>query len=234
MEEQDRTDIFHAQCENVRALGMVWNQVNSNINRHYAKDQTVLAERETRLLAVVYCALAEGIFSKLIHTPHGLPLTEIAQIKAVQNAGGVKNGWLKCVELALRRVDAQQGSHLPNTRQTLARFIERYIFDPSLIRNKLAHGQWCTALNRETTAINADITTEISALDVVELYRRRSALDSLAALVEDIIESPNRAHMRDYWIRVTDFESRAEEQRSWTLTKKLVALKRKASLPRAT
>jgi hypothetical protein len=234
MDEQARSDIFHAQCENVRALSMVWRQINSNVNRHYMKDQAVLAERETRLLAIVYCALAESIFSKLINTPRGLSLQEIAQVKSVQVDRGVKEGWLKCVELALTRVDAQRSNHLPNARQRLTRLINSYIFDPSLIRNKLAHGQWCIALNRGSTAINADLTSEIQSLDVVELYRRRTALDSLSAILEDIIESPNKAHMRDYWPRLVAFESTAAVQSAWTLAAKVAALKQKASRRPAT
>ena len=234
MDEQTRSDIFRAQCENVRALCVVWRQINANINRHYTKDQTALAERETRLLAIVYCALAEGIFSKLIHTPNGLTLADIAQIKTAQSAYGVKDGWLKCVDLALTRVEAQRGNHLPNVRQKLQRLISSYIFDPSLIRNKLAHGQWCTALNRESTAINAAITAEIQSLNIIELYRRRTALDSLSAIVEDIIESPNRAHMRDYWPRITEFETAALQQSNWTLAAKVAALKAKAAHRAAT
>lgn len=229
MDEQTRSDIFHAQCDNVRALSVVWKQINANINRHYTKDQVALAERETRLLAIIYCALAESIFSKLIHTPNGLTLADIEQIKAVQSARGVKDGWLKCVDLALARVEAQRGNYLPNVRQTLRRLITSYIFDPSLIRNKLAHGQWCTALNRESTAINAAITAQIQSLDIVELYRRRTALDSLSAIVEDIIESPNRAHMRDYWPRITEFEAAALQRSKWTLAAKVIALKAKAA-----
>lgn len=227
MNEQDRECVFHAQCTNVRTLVTVWAQINSSINGHYTKDQVTLAERETKLLAVIYCALAESIFSKLIHTPHGLSLDSIQQIKAAQNHSGVKDGWLKSVELALRRVDARRSNHLPNVRRRLDSFVNKYIFDPSLIRNKLAHGQWCTALNRDNSLVNADLTREIATLNVVELYRRRTALDSLAAIVEDIIESPNRAHMRDYWVRLDAFERRAEHQRLWTLEAKVEALKKK-------
>ena len=229
MDEQTRVDIFHAQCENVRALNMVWKQINSNINRHYTKDQVVQAERETRLLAIVYCALAESIFSKLIHTPYGLSLAQIAQVKSIQSDRGVKAGWLKCVDFALDRVDAARSNHVPNARQRLERIVTSYIFDPSIIRNRLAHGQWSIALNGDSSAINSELTAEIQSLDIVELYRRRTALDALSAILEDVIESPNSAHMRDYWIRLTTFEEQARLQNAWTLRGKLEALKIKAS-----
>lgn len=225
-------EVFRAQTENVRALQLAWSDINRQINAAIlAKNQRAIISF-TRILAIVYCALAEAIFSKIIHTPHGLSLDGIEQIKAKSNANGVKSGWSKCAELSLRSVEGK-GNHAPNVKKKLDTLIDKYVFDPSLIRNKIAHGQWSIALNRENTAKNVDLTREIERLDVVELYRRKNALERLSAILEDIIESPKKAHPRDYWQHMVEFEAEQEKMQAWTIEKKINSLFRKKSFSKS-
>lgn len=163
----------------------------------------------------------------MIHTPHGLTLDEIGQIKKSLNAEGVKSGWIKCAELAIRRVDGDRSNYAPNVLRKLSSLIEEFIYDPSLLRNKLAHGQWSVALNRDNTAINAEITREIESCTVIDLYRREHSLERLSAIIEDMIESPNRAHRRDYWVHLTELEEGEREISKWTLERKVEQLQRK-------
>nr|WP_294866515.1 hypothetical protein [uncultured Pseudogulbenkiania sp.] len=229
MNEQQRIAVFDAQTINVRELEKAWSHTNRQINALLLQKSHKSVEITTKLLALIYCALAEALFSKLIHTPNGLPLVEIEQVKCNANARGVKFGWTKCAELAIRRVEGAKSNHGPNVLKKLSEMIEQYIFDPSLIRNKLAHGQWSVALNRENTAVNTDITNEIDAHTVVELYRRKNALEKLGAILEDIIESPNKAHHRDYWLHLMEFEKQQEKLASWTIEKKIERLFEKKS-----
>jgi hypothetical protein len=107
-----------------------------------------------------------------------------------------------------------------NVLQKLNQLIEKFILDPSLIRNKLAHGQWRVALNRDNTAINRDITQEIASYDVVVLYRRKNALSRLAAILHDLIQSPNKAHWRDYWTHLVALESDQDMMAAMTYAQK--------------
>jgi hypothetical protein len=141
MNQQQREDVFHAQTQNVRGLETAWAHLNRQINALILQKNNKSVEVTTKLLAVIYYALAESKFSKLIHTPNGLSIHEIIQAKHVASTQGVKFGWLKCSELALQRVAGVRSSHGPNVFQKLSRLIEQFIFDPSLVRNKLAHGQ---------------------------------------------------------------------------------------------
>ena len=223
-------EVYSAQTENVRELERAWRHVNRDINTSYLKNQRSSVSYETKIMALVYCALAEAIFSKLIHTPHGFEYDHILQIKQATNSHGIKDGWLKCLELALLRVEGRGGGHVPNVQRKLSAFINTYIFDPSILRNKVAHGQWVKALNRETESVNGDITQEISELNVVELYRRKHALEKLASILEDIIESPNKAHHRDYWQHLVDMEQEQAAMAGWTIERKLEQLKQKYEL----
>lgn len=219
--------IFHAQVDNVRELERAWKHVNRDVNEAYYKNQESAVSFETKLLSLLYCALAEAVFSKLIHTPNGFSAADILQIKRAQSDEGVRAGWTKCIELALLSVNARKSNHGPNVKKKLHELIELYIFDPSILRNKIAHGQWVKALNRDNDAVNNDITAEIASLTVVELYRRKHALEMLVSLVEDLIKSPNKAHQRDYWSYVCEMESAQKEMASWTVENKVEQLLKK-------
>ena len=132
----------------------------------------------------------------------------------------MKHSWVKCAELAVRRIEGVKHNHPANVLRKVTELIESYIFEPSLIRNKLAHGQWSVALNRDNDAVNHDLTAEIDRLDVVELHRRQHALEHLETILEDIIESPNRAHRRDYWAHLTAFEEKQRVLGTFTLEEK--------------
>jgi hypothetical protein len=215
-----REDVYRAQISNIRELENAWAHINRQINALIQKGDIHGVEALTKVLAVVYCGLAEALFSKILHTPHGLSDDRIDQVKVVLNAEGVTAGWKKCAELGLELVDGGEGNYKPNVQQRLGRLIETYIRDPSIVRNKLAHGQWHIALNRENNKVNADITSEIASYDVVVLYRRKSALSKLAAILHDLIESPDRAHWRDYWMHLEALEDEQQRMSSWTFEKK--------------
>jgi hypothetical protein len=233
MEQTQKLAVFQAQTENVRELERAWVHINRQINALILQKNDKAVEITVKLLALVYCALAEALFSKLLHTPHGLSLDHIEQVKSAVKANGIKSGWLKCAELAVRDVEGAKSSHNHNVRKKLEVLIEQFIYDPSLVRNKLAHGQWTVALNRENTAVNLDITKEIDEHTVVELYRRKHALDKLAAILEDLIESPNKAHHRDYWAHLVNLEEEQRALAKWTVEKKTEQLFKKKAYARS-
>ena len=126
VDQQQRLEIFKAQTENVRQLERAWSHVNRQINTAILSRNDLAVEINTKLLSVVYCALAEAIFSKLLHTPHGLELAFIDQVKSAAQVGGVKGGWLKCAELAMRDVNGAKSNHSQNVRKKLDELIEHW------------------------------------------------------------------------------------------------------------
>ncbi|WP_157627249.1 hypothetical protein [Variovorax boronicumulans] len=231
----ERLAVFQAQTENVRELERAWKHTNRQLNDSIRAKNVHATSINTKFLALLYCALAEATFSKLIHTPYGLNLGHISQIKKAITSNGVKAGWTKCAELTLMLVVSPKSSHVPNVRQKLNTLIDEYIFDPSMLRNKLAHGQWVMALNRENTAENPAMTQAISGLDVVDLYRKKDALASLASILEDMIESPDNAHFKFYWDRLMKIEADQIDKAKWTFAQKEASLfaKRYREMPSA-
>lgn len=111
MNEKTRLEIFHAQTKNVRELQRAWAQINRQINSFILTKNASAVEVNTKLLALVYCAFSEALFSKLLHTPHGFDLTQINQAKSAVNSNGIKSGWQKCAELGMQRVQSNRSNH---------------------------------------------------------------------------------------------------------------------------
>lgn len=220
--------VFKAQTENVRSLNQAIKQIKRAINASLRSSDFTSANVQTKILALTFSAWAEARFSKLIHTPHGFDLSEILQIKTIQKQYGLEQGWEKCLELALRKVSAsRRGNEIPNKRQEISRIIKTYIIEPSLLRNKIAHGQWKIALNRNNDAENPEFTAKLRDLDVIAVSIWLQAYEFLARIIEDLIESPNKAFRRNYWLHLTELENFLVKAKSWTLQKKIEDLKLK-------
>lgn len=229
MTESEIKDIFHAQTDNVRELEKVWKQIAKEINVALRNDDSIQTILKTKMLGLVFCALAESQFSKLIHTPGQFTSEQIHQIKAAASSN-VSDGWEKCIDLAVRRLSSgPKHNHVPNVILSLKRLIASYIKEPSLIRNKIAHGQWVVALNRKNTHVNPEMTTTLANLNALDLARFKDAFSRLSRIVEDIIKSPNKAHLRDYYPQVQEFERVQKEMSKWTIDEKVKQLKMKLS-----
>jgi len=163
-------EVFKAQTKNVQVLDQAIKHITRAINHALRVGDKTSAAVHTKILALVFSAWAEARFSKLIHTPYGFTPDEILQIKTAHQKNGLEKGWEKCLELALKKVPAsQQSSEIPNKRKKLLEIIKEYIIDLSLLRNKIAHGQWEIALNRDNDAENSLVTDKLDKLDVIAI-----------------------------------------------------------------
>jgi hypothetical protein len=216
MDQAARLQVYQAQTENVRSMLTAMRQVHRSINAALRANNQPSVHAFTRVYTLLFCAWAEANFSKVLHTPHGFDLDEIAQVQ-VAKVLGIREAWKKSVQLGLRHLDVKRGNFLPNARKKLDAAIDAHVFDPSLLRNKLAHGQWVTALNRNNDAIQMDITNKIAKLDVVGVGGWIEGHKLLTGLVENSIESPNKTFMRDWYDHVTQLEGKMIEAEGRTL-----------------
>lgn len=236
MDQEQRLAIFEAQTQNVRGLQSAMKQVHRSINAALRSDQKATTEALTKLYALLFCGWAEANFSKIIHTPYGFELDEISQIKQCAGNDGrmvkrsVVEAWRKSVDLGLRHLDAQKrGNFQPNAKKKLFEAIDAHVFDPSLLRNKLAHGQWVVALNRTNERVQQDLTDKISNLTIVDLMAWVQAHQLLADMVEALIESPKKTFMRDWHSYVVEIETRMQEAEQRTLVEHIKRLKSKSA-----
>lgn len=227
MNPAERQALFSSQTKNVRRLIGAKKQLRRSINLGLRRSDEPAEEAHTLVLGLLYCAWIEARFSKMIHTPRGFSDAEIAQIKEDQRKNGVSSAWKKAVSLGVRRVNSERSNYASNIRRKLDALIDSYVRDPSLVRNKIAHGQWAVALNRNHTAPNPDATKDIQELDVVQIEEWIVVANKTCSIVETLIASPGRAFHRDYWIELTELESEIARRKGWTREQKLALLKQK-------
>lgn len=234
---KQQEQIFFSSCENVRELAkslkVTKRDINSDILR--GKESDLLAH--TKLLALLYCCYAEALFTKIVHTPYGLDLRDVNDIRRQRD---IVSKWNRCIELAVGQLskgrpnlDAldEQGqmkrNHPHNVEQALKRMVERYVSVPVTARNKLAHGQYVQAFNSGMTRLNNETTALIGSLNVVRIETDLFALEQLSAILEDLIETPKKGHFRYYFPNVVELESELQRRDKFTLEAKKMRLKEK-------
>jgi hypothetical protein len=223
-----KLEVYKAQVQNVRALDTASKQLNMAINDVLRTGDDLSLQTHTKALVLLFCAWSEASFSKLVHTPYGFTDDEIVQIMS-EYSKSLENAWEKCIDLGLRKVSSnpKRSNYLSNIRQQLSRIVEDYVVAPRIMRNKIAHGQWEIALNRENTAVNNEMTSSIQALDVIIVTKWFTVFRYLSDLVEVLIESPDRTFHRDYWVIVAELEDYLESTKDWTIATKKEQLRRK-------
>ena len=228
MDHVQQLEVFKAQTSNVRRLDAARRQIRRSINHALRRSDDAAEEAHTIVLALLYCAWMEATLLKLLCTPYGLSPIEIEQIKSAQQTSGIGAAWVECIDVGLRRVGEQpKTGDLPNIRQRLCKLIETFVKSPAELRNKIAHGQWVTCLNRDRTAVNADLTGKLAKLDVVELERWFEAGRGLADIFEALIESPRRHFRGTYWKTLAELEERMSATKSWSRESRLDVLRRR-------
>ena len=226
--QAQKLKIFQSQVTNLRKLNQVRSHLFRSANLSLRSNDESALETTTRCLSLVFCSWVECSFSKLIHTPYGFELDEIEQIKRSDGRSrSVSDSWNTAVTLGLRKVEIGPGLR-QNQRQAIERLVDTHVVEPSIIRNKIAHGQWEIALNRSNTDVNPELSNAISNIDIIKVERWFESHKHLSLLLEALIESPNRAYHRDFWVHVTNLEAYLKSTSSWNLAerKRRLQLKR--------
>lgn len=226
MDRHKQLEIFHWQTANVRKLDTAFKHVRRVLNSALLRNDLVLLEVQTKTLAFLYSCWTEALFYKLIHTPHCFSLGEIAQIKRQVKSTGITGGWQKAVQLSLRRINARSGD-IPNRKQRIERLLRQYIEQPSQLRNRIAHGQWENALNSDGTERNSALSDALKNIDFLQIERLRAGCTALAAVIESLVESPNKAFHADYYSVLANSEQTLREMSRRTISDHLVKLKAK-------
>ena len=228
MDETQKLQIYQAQVENTRSLNSSMSHVHRAVNQAFRSNDEALATTFTKTYALLFCAWTEANFSKVIHTPYGFCTAEIDQIKMAKNHG-ISKSWEKAVELGLRHLDAKRGNFKPNTQKKLYELIESHVFEPSTLRNKLAHGQWKLALNRENNHVEQVMTQNITDLDIVKIQSWREGHKIISEAVETLIESPKKAFPRNWHEYVVKIEEKILDFDTRTIEHHVAKLKKKKS-----
>lgn len=215
-------DIYVASCKNEKRIKKEIRQLNQLINNAIKNNRYQEIESFTPIIALLYSVYAEVAFFKMIHTPYGFEDSYIEQILSQRN---LEDKWTKCLDFAFDRIqnDTNKGE-VANKRKQLNDILNEYIIEPSQVRNKIAHGQWSVCLNSTNTAINNETTTKIQNLDCVQIYTLFEIYNRFAECIEDLIESPYKAHYQYYYPKMEELKQYIDKTKGYSLDTKKTLL----------
>lgn len=227
MTEQEIYDLYVLQSKNVRKLKKVESNVVRTINEYLKKNDEFQVELNTKLYALVYCTLSEAQFIQILNTPNGFLYTEIEKIKTEKTRNGVIKAWELLFDMAFDKVNSEwrENDDLKTRRNELKTITDEYIKKPSELRNKIAHGQWDFALNRENTKENESKTIELNELSVVQISIWSEVHQYLGLIVRDLIQSPKNGFHNKYWSNLTKLQSFLIKSSNWTIEKRLATFR---------
>lgn len=212
-------NFYKAYTVNVKDFLVAEKDIRRSINKALKTNKEITVKIQTKIYALLYSTYSESSFMKMILTPYGF---EQKYIDEILNQDNIQQKWLKCLELAFLKFSvAKKGSEIPNKKQQLSKIIETYIVAPSVIRNKIAHGQLTIALNSKNTNLNPELTSNLGTLDFITVYKWFKINDYLRRIIEDLIESPNIAHHNHYHQTFQELTSFIDKTKSWTTNSKL-------------
>ena len=149
-------------------------------------------------MALLYCTLSEAQFIQIVHTPHRFTNLEIEQIKKDKN-NNLETRWKTMVDIGMNKVgDCNNNKDLLERRNSILNIVTDFIISPSILRNKIAHGQWEIALNRENTKENESLSSELESLDIVKISKWFDIHQYLSLIIRDLIQSPKKGLYNNY------------------------------------
>lgn len=219
MPDKSTIHLYKAYAVNVKDFMIAEAEIRRTLNRSLKKNKAVSLNVQTKIYALLFCTFSESNFMKMILTPYGFRQDFIIEII---NQGSIREKWYKCLELAFKEnAKKNKGSEVPNKTQELKKIIDKYIIDPSILRNKIAHGQLTIALNRKNTALNIDETQKLKQLDFVRIQILFQINLQLTSIIEDLIESPDKAHHKFYCGKYQALEAFINRSSSWSASTKM-------------
>ena len=191
-------------------------QLLRQLNRCLATNNLSAVESLTISFALMFSTWAEAQFMQVLHTPDFLQDSDIEDARAKC----IEKQWIYLLDKGFARVQENQPLK-DEKKHDIALIIQKNTVQASLIRNKLAHGQFQIALNREWTNKREDMTTQIAELDFVKIDYLFKIQQVIGFLIRDLVQSPGNSHHRFFEQHKAQLNKLAIEmdQRSF-LTKK--------------
>lgn len=198
-------NVYEASTENVRELKKERRILEKLLKQAIRDNKEENIQLYKYLYALLYSSFAEVSFIKLINTPHGFNEVEIEDIMKCRN---LEEKWIKCFELAFSKIENSNNlGEIANKKKTLKNILDEYIIAPSELRNKIAHGQWSVCLNNNCKDINNETSNRLKQLDAFTVKKEFEIYSLFEQCIEDLIESPLKAHPQQFYNRITEIET---------------------------
>jgi hypothetical protein len=192
-------NVYVLQSENVRYLGKVKKNQLPELNCCIKKKDDFGLKAKTTMFALLYSAWSESQFVQIQNTPNAFFPREIEDIQSETRSHGIVAGWVMLIDIAFSKVgDIDKSSDLQIRHESILKRIKEIIEQESIIRNKIAHGQWVNALNRKQSD-ESPITERIDELDYVKIDRLFEIHKLLGVILRDLVQSPKNGFHQNYW-----------------------------------
>ena len=229
MPNQSTHEFYKAYVINVKDFLIAENEIRRTINRALKERNQLSINVQTKLYGLLYSTYSEANFMKMILTPYGFEQVFVEEILKQES---IQQKWSKCIELGFLKFSKNsKGSEIPNKMLELKKMIQKFIVDPSVIRNKIAHGQLTIAMNSKNTNLNPELTNQLQNLDFIKIYRWFQINKQLCEIIEDLIESPDKAHHNFYYSKYQKLEEFIKKTNSWTIESKMLTKSMKKKIP---
>lgn len=211
-------DIYILQSRNVRKLLKVKTSLLRDINRNSKLNNISDVEIKTKIYSLLYSAWSEAQFVQILHTPNALFPRDIKDIEKEKKKNGIINGWKLLITLAIEKVgDIDKSDDLSKRKETIINIITNHVEQPSILRNKIAHGQWVHALNREHTKESTSFTDNLANLDYVKIDILFKIHEYLGAIMRDLVQSPKKSFHTNYWEIIIKLENYIKKTENWSI-----------------
>lgn len=192
-------NVYVLQSENVRYLWKVKKNQLTELNCCIKKKDNFSLKAKTTMFALLYSAWSESQFVQIQNTPNAFFPREIEDIQAKTKSHGIVAGWVMLVDIAFSKVgDVDKNSDLQKRHESILKRIKEIIEQESIIRNKIAHGQWVNALNRKQSD-ESPVTEKMDELDYVKIDRLFEIHKLLGVILRDLVQSPQNGFHQNYW-----------------------------------
>lgn len=236
-------ELFETQTKNVNKLKKVKDSIIRDINSHLKRNELFQVELKVRLLALLYSILSESQFTQiLLTTPNGFTEQEVRSIRTeeIRTAKNttynkkrkIGESWKQMIAIGMGKVRSnwKEDNDLTAKYNTLIKLIDTHVVELSIMRNKIAHGQWSIALNSGNTDVEPTLTKKINDLDVIEVTKWFEIHQYLCFIVRDLIQSPKKGFHNNYWENYVNLTNYIEKSKSWTLEQRLEQLNRRKTI----
>jgi hypothetical protein len=185
--------LYRAHVKNLRAVEAGITQIDRDLNRAIAEENSALAATHKRIYLFLAGAWAECRLRKLVYENGGFSSADRALIAGERSQA---DRWKKALELGYRkrygvRRAALSEATLPGTSWFRYEAIRAIISDslsPLIgLRNTLAHGQWERPLNSDETDISQTLIAQINQENALTIKFKLALIESMSNLIHDLV-----------------------------------------------